>query len=803
MPIPSPLPASSLRRICDAARLGFTTTAEWSATAELAGQSRAAEAIDLAVSIDRPGYNLYLVGTPGSGRHALLRQRLEAHAATQPVPDDWCCVHNFDDGERPRLLRLPPGRGGALKRDMQQFAAEIGPAIAAAFDSDEYRGRLEAIQEETRQREEAAVRAIGHDSLAVDVALLHTPQGFIFAPVRNGETLDAEEFGRLPEDERARCAASIKEFSERLEKQLQQFPRWRREMQARIRDWSRYTLQLAVGHLIEELKERWREQANVVEFLDQAFADIVEIGGALREQERGEGEGEMSGSISVGRYQINLLVDHAASRHAPVISEDHPSHANLFGRIDHITHMGMAVTNFSLVRPGALHRANGGWLILDAARLLAEPFCWPSLKRALRNGELRIDSPAQLFGFGGGPMLEPQPMPLKVKVALIGDLELLELLKDFDDEFDAHFKVIADLSPSVERNEAMELAHARLLASLIGREGLRPFAAPAIARLIEEAARLADDAGRLSTRSRPLLDLMREADHLCARAGREVVTLDDVKSALSARRRRHDRIEERLREETLHGTLQVATGGAETGQVNGLAVTEIAGATFGHPVRITATVRIGEGDVVDIEREAELGGALHTKGVMILASFLAARYARRLPLSLSASLVFEQSYGPVEGDSASLAELCALLSALAGRPIRQSLAVTGSVSQHGRVQAIGGVNEKIEGFFDLCAARGLSGEQGVLIPESNVRHLMLREDVVAACAEGRFAIYPVTDVDAAIELLTGVPAGVPDAQGVVPEGSINWLVATELAQMSELRETGSRHGRSRAGAKAR
>lgn len=793
MPIPAPLPATALRRTCDPATLGFATTDELPDEALWPGQERAIEAIRLAVAVARPGYNLFLVGEPGSGRYALLRRLLTEAAERLPPPDDWCCVNDFDDGERPRLLRLPPGRGAQLKRDMQRFTSEIGPAITAAFDGEDYRNRLAAIQEETKQREESAIRAIGHDALAAGIALLHTPQGFVFTPVKNGETLDAEQFGQLPEEERNRLGGLMKEFGERLEKQLHQFPRWRREMQTRIRDWSRQTLQLAVGHLIEELKENYQDQANVLEFLDRALADIIEIGGELREQEHEDGDSELSGSISVGRYQINLLVDHAASRHAPVITEDNPTHANLFGRIDHMTHMGMAVTNFMLIRAGALHRANGGWLILDAARLLNEPWAWPSLKRALRNGELHIESPSQLLGLSGAPTLEPQPMPLDIKVALVGDAWLLEILKELDDEFDAHFKVIADLAPSIERNSESSAQSARLLANLIRREALHPFDAPAIAYLIDEAARLADDAGRLATRSRPIFDLMREADHLAARAGRQLVGVDDVKSALSARHRRHGRIEERLREEVLNGTLLVSTAGAEIGQVNGLAVTEIIGTTFGHPVRITATVRIGEGDVVDIEREAELGGALHTKGVMILASFLAARYARRMPLSLSASLVFEQSYGPVEGDSASLAELCALLSALAGRPIKQALAVTGSVNQHGRVQAIGGVNEKIEGFFDLCAARGLTGNQGVLIPESNVRHLMLCEDVVAACGEGRFAIYPVADVDAAIELLTGVPAGLPDAQGMVPEDSINWLVATELAQMSELREN-AQHG---------
>ena len=798
MPPTPALDVQQLLRRCDSALLDFDTTAELTDSADVVGQSRALDAVSFGIDIKQPGFNLFVLGEPGSGRHAAVRRLLEAKAAGEPAPSDWCYVNNFTDPNKPRLLRVPPGRGGQLRRDMQQFVAELAKAIGSAFESEEYRVRIEAIQEEFKQREEGALRELGQESGEKGIALLRTPHGFVFAPIKGEETMGPEEFDKLTDEEKTRIGRLIEEYGERLHKLMHQFPQWRREMQTRIKQASRETMGLAVGHLIEELKERYTDLLNVLGFLDEVMRDVIESGEELREQPKSDGDMSgviVSGSISLARYQVNLLIDNGAAKAAPVVFEDNPIYPNLVGRVDSVAHMGTLVTNFTMIKPGALQHANGGYLVLDAAKVLTQPYAWEGLKRALRSAQVRIESLGQVFGFTSMLPIEPEPMPLNVKVVLVGERILYYLLKEYDPEFEELFKVGADFESDVARDEPNSRSYGRFLGMLARHYGLRPFDRHAVARMIEHSARLAGDSEKLSASTRRLSDLMQEANHHAGQAGRQTVGRDDVEAALEAQRHRASRLHESIQEQILRDSLLIASSGGHVGQVNGLAVIDLGDALFAHPVRITATARIGEGDVIDIERESELGGAIHSKGVMILSSFLAARYARSLPLSLSASLVFEQSYGPVEGDSASLAELCALLSALAAVPIRQSLAITGSVNQYGRVQPIGGVNEKIEGFFDICKARGLTGDQGVIVPQSNVKHLMLREEVVAACAEGKFRVFAVEDVDQAIELLTGVPAGEPDEQGLVPEGSINYLVASQLAELSALRQAFAAAGR--------
>jgi len=785
------LDTAALYRACDASLLAFETTADLPPDEPGFGQARAVEAIRFAVDMPRPGFNLFVLGQPGSGRHALAGQLIRAKAASLPPAGDWCYVHNMDEPMRPRALPLPPGRGVELRRDMQRFVDDLGPAITAAFEGDEYRTRAEGLQGEYKDNEERSLRELGHESGQAGIALLRTPQGFIFAPMKGEEAMSPDEFNQLPKEERDRFGRLMDSFGERLTKLLHQFPRWRRELQGKLKDLSRETMALAVGHLVEDLKEHYTDLLNVLSFLDQILADVVEQGEAIHESREGD---EDSAGISVQRYQVNLIVDNQGNPAAPVVSEDNPTFPNLVGRVDQLAHMGALLTNFTLVRSGALHRANGGFLLLEAAKVLAQPYAWEGLKRVLKAGQIRIESLGQVYGFGAGLSLEPEPIPIACKVVLFGEPMLYYLLKDYDPEFDELFKVAADFDEATLRDEATSCSFARYLGSLARAGQLRPFQRQAVARLIEQAARLADDGELLSLGRQPILDIMTEADYLAGKAARPSVAREDVEAALAQRIHRSDRLRDIYQREILRGTLIIASSGYLVGQINGLAVIQVGDFAFAHPVRISATVRLGEGDVVDIERETELGGAIHSKGVMILYSFLAARYARDTPLPLAASLVFEQSYGPVEGDSASLAELCVLLSALSGLPINQSMAVTGSVNQHGRVQAIGGVNEKIEGFYDICAARGLTGEQGVLIPEDNVKHLMLRQDVVAAVRDGHFRIWSVADVDGAIELLTGVPAGEPDDQGSVPEGTVNYLVAAQLGAMLLARQTFSGGG---------
>jgi lon-related putative ATP-dependent protease len=798
MPTVKALDAQSLYQRCDPSLFAFQTTAELDAATEIVGQTRAVEAVRFGIDMQRPGYNLFVYGEPGSGRHSLVRRLLEAKATEGTVPSDWCYVNNFAEANKPRLLQVPAGRGIRLKRDMQQFVAELAKAIAAAFESDEYRERIEALHGAFKEKEEHALRELGQESAGQGVALLRTPNGFGFAPMKGDEAMEPADFEQLPDEDKERIGGLIEAFGERLKQLMLQFPRWRRELQAQIKQASRDTLGLAVGHLIEELKERYKDLDAVLGFLDEVMDDVIEVGEQLREQPKGDADLAgivLSGNLTLTRYQVNLLVDNSETGAAPVIFEDNPIYPNLVGRVDHIAQMGTLLTNFTLIKPGALHRANGGYLVLDALKLLTQPYAWEGLKRALRSSQVHIESLSQVYGLISTLSLEPEPVPLAVKVLLVGEPRVYYLLKALDPDFEELFKIGADFDDEVVRNADGTHLYAELIATLVRSADLRPFDRAAVARVIEHGARLTGDAERLTASRRRLTDLLQEADYWAAKTGHATVLRDDVETALDAQTHRVDRLRGKLQDHILRNNVLIAVSGRQVGQVNGLAVIALDDFMFAHPVRITATVRIGEGDVIDIEREAELGGAIHSKGVMILSAFLGERFSRDVPLSLAASLVFEQSYGPVEGDSASLAELCALMSNLAGVPIRQSLAVTGSVNQFGQVQTIGAVNEKIEGFFDICHARTLTGDQGVLIPAANVKNLMLRDDVVRACADGKFSIYPVKDVDQAIELLTGLPAGEANEEGLVPEGTINYLVAAQLAELSALRQAFATAGR--------
>jgi len=787
-----PLQPQVLYTPADASALGFASTEALPDFDPARLHLRAIEAMQLGIDIQHRGYNLFVLGETGSGRHAITAALLEGERSKGDQVADWCYVNNFVEPARPRLLRLPCGRGVRLRDDMQRFVGELGPAIAAAFDSDEYRSRIESLQIEEKRREEAALQSLGQESAKGGVALLRTPQGFAFAPLKSDEeTYAQEEFAKLPEEKQKDLAQRIEGFYEQLHKLMNEFPRWRRELQNRIKEASREALRLAVGHLIEELKPSYADLPKVADHLNAVMQDITESGESLRASSRTEEESEAGfpgGGISVQRYLVNLLVEHSAEARRPVVYEDHPTLQNLFGRIEHMVHMGTLVSNFTLIKSGALHRANGGFLVLDALKLLSQPFAWEGLKRTLKAGEVHIESLSELIGITSTVQLDPEPVPLTLKVVLIGERLIHHLLSQYDPEFPALFKISAEMESEVPRTPEAVGHYARLVATLARREGLHHFAASAVARVVEHASRLSGDAERLTSRTRPLDDLMREADHYAAKAGASLVEREHVEAAIEAQRRRHERIRRRCQDEILREQMLIATEGHHVGQINGLAVVSVGAATFAHPVRITATVRMGDGEVIDIEREVELGGPIHSKGVLILSSFLAARFGWSTPLSLKASLVFEQSYGGVEGDSASLAELAALLSALSDLAINQGLAVTGSVNQFGVVQPVGGINEKIEGYYDICQARGLSGEQGVLIPAANVCNLMLRQDVVDAARQGRFRIWAVGSIDEAIELLTGTPAGEADENGEVAQGTVNFQVAVRLAELAQLRQ---------------
>jgi lon-related putative ATP-dependent protease len=617
--------------------------------------------------------------------------------------------------------------------------------------------------------------------------MLQSPVGIVFAPTRKGEVISSEDFAKLTKKEQEQIKRNISLLQDELQKILRQVPRWERELRDKIRSAHRDAAASAIGHAIDDVRERYRTLPEVEAYMDDLRADMLDHAKDFVEllEAHDKESRPLNGNAVSRRFQVNVLVDNKELKGAPVIYEDNPTYENLVGRIEHLAHMGTLLTDFSLIKPGTLHRANGGFLIIDARKLLMYPYAYEGLKRALQVRHVQIESIGQIMGLVSTVSLEPQPLPLDVKVILIGDSTLYYLLCYYDPEFRGLFKVAADFDNQLERNGGNLSAYAQLIAGVVRNNKLKPFDRAAVARIIEHSSRLASDSAKLSMNVGAIGDLLREADYWASSAGRAIATAEDVDKALEAHTFRSDRVRERLKSEVLRNRIYIDTTGQKVGQINGLSVFQLGQFWFGHPVRITARVRPGRGEVIDIEREVEMGGPIHSKGVLILSGFLGARYAPDFPLSLSASLVFEQSYSGVEGDSASSTELYALLSAIADVPIRQSIAVTGSVNQHGLVQPIGGVNEKIEGFFNICTSRGLTGEQGVMIPAANVPHLMLRRDVVEAVRSGKFHIYPVQSIDEGIEILTGIPSLDRDSAGQYPEGTFGRLVERRLRQMAE------------------
>jgi lon-related putative ATP-dependent protease len=782
-----PLSPDLLTRRCDPASLPFASSAEVEPLEDVVGQERAAEAVDFALGIERQDFHLFVMGPPGSGRHTLVERATRQRAAGWPRASDWVYVHNFVQPHKPVALELPSGQGTALRKDMQQLVEELSATVPAMFESEEYASRVEAIDAEYRERHERAFTALGEEALQQGVALLRTPSGFSFAPARNNEVLSAEDFNALPPEERQRIESSILGLQSKLEKIIREAMRWRKERAERIKALTREMTMLAVGSAMGELKARYAQLPKVLEHLEAVERDVLDNADDFRKPPEVPLAAFFQQQPALRRYEANLLVDHSGPDGAPVVVLDHPTHANLVGRADHVAHFGTLMTDFSLIKPGGLHRANGGVLMIDALKMLQQPFVWDTLKRALLRREIRIESLGEMYSLVSAVSLEPDPIPLAVKVVLFGDRYLYYLMQAYDPEFGRLFRVVADFADSVDRSAEGVARYARLIATLARRENMLTLDRGAVARAIDYAAREAGDSQKLSARIARVSQLLGEADHLARAAKRPMIGAEDVEAAVRAQRRRVERAHKDLQEAILRNHMLIDTAGAKVGQVNGLAVFELGDHAFAEPTRITATTRLGEGHVVDIQREVELGGAIHSKGVMILASFLASRFSRNRPHSLAASLVFEQTYSRVEGDSASLGELCALLSSLSGIPIRQAIAVTGSVNQLGEVQPIGAVNEKIEGFFDICDARGLTGEQAVIIPAANLEHLMLDERVIAAVRAKRFAIYAVRNVDEAIELLTGVPAEPSDPLARTP--SVNREVARRLDELWTLRAT--------------
>lgn len=784
-----PLNPDALHRSCDPSDLDFATTAQLADIGVILGQERALNAIRFGIAIDQQGYNIFALGPAGAGKLSAVREIVGREAQEQSPPSDWCYVNNYADSSKPKALSLPVGMGRRFADDMERLIEELSTAIPAAFEAEEYRTRSEELEEEEKEREANAINDLRREARDQHIALIETPTGFAFAPVNDEkEVLSPDQYHALPEPQQKQIRETIAHLHQQLQKVLRQFPAWRKEAREKLKQLNSEIATFAANHLLSELQERYAGFEDVSRYLQEAELDVV----AHAEDFLPKQEGGLSFLSQVPRpnpgqrYRVNLIVDHGDASSAPVVFEDLPSHANLIGRVEYQAMMGALFTDFTMIKAGALHRANGGYLVLDARKLLMQPFAWDSLKRVLQSGEIRIESLERALGFMSTATLEPEPIPLRIKIVLIGERLLYYLLHVYDPEFRSLFKVSADFEETMDRDAEGSAMYARLIASLARRDNLRPLDRDAVIRVIDHNARVAEDAEKLSTHLRTLVDLLKEADYWASKSDRKVISRADVQTAIDQQIHRADRVRERIYEAIRRGTVFIDTAGAAVGQINGLSVIGLGDFSFGQPSRITATTRLGTGKVIDIERETELGGSIHSKGVLILSNLLAARYAQVQPFSVSASLVFEQSYGMVDGDSASLAESCAILSSLADLPVRQSLAVTGSIDQHGRVQPIGGVNQKIEGFYDVCQARGLTGDQAVLIPQANVKHLMLREDVVQAARDGQFRVYAVETLDQALELLLGVEPGARGEDGAFPPGSINGRIESRLREWTAL-----------------
>ncbi len=783
---PTPLSVNELRRYVNGADLGFKTTDELEPISGLIGQDRALKAIEFGADMGGNDFNLFVLGPPAAGKSTAVRSYLEKKAAKGTTPPDWVYVINFDDHNQPKAITLPSGRAKVLAKGMISAIDELRNAVPAVFEGEDYQARRRAIEDEFRSDQEDAFEELNKKALAQNIAILRTPTGFAMAPMHEGKVVKPEVFNQLPEDMQKSVVAKIEKLQAELAKIVEKLPKSDKQRRNNTAALNNDVAQTVVDEVLGELKSEFKDLPEVATYLEAAGVDLVRnialfLATGEEEQQVVKQPADTSRDPRFRRYMVNVIVgDGTETSGTPIIEELNPTHGNLIGRVEHISHMGALLTDFLLIKGGALHRANGGYLLIDARKLLLSPFAYEALKRTMKSQCIKVEPPSEMSGLASTQTLDPEPIPLNVKVVLFGDRQLYYMLSQLDPDFNGLFKVQADFDDTIDWSKDNNQAYARVVASIAKRYELRPLEADAIARIIEEGARMADDREKLSIQIGRISDLVREANYWAEKAERKLITREDISRAIEEHIQRADRLRDRSQETISREIVAIDTTGAKVGQINALSVLQLGEFAFGKPSRITARVRMGQGRVTDIEREVKLGGPLHSKGVMILWGFLAGRFAQDIPLAMAATLVFEQSYGGVDGDSASSTELYALLSALADVPIKQSLAVTGSVNQWGEVQAIGGANEKIEGFFDICKERGLTGEQGVLIPQSNVQHLMLREDVVEAVKAGKFNIYPVSHIDRGIEILTGVRAGDDAEDGQFEEGSIYQRVEARL-----------------------
>ncbi|CAE6941351.1 Belongs to the peptidase S16 family [Vibrio sp. B1FLJ16] len=777
-----------LYHACDLSLLNFDTTEELPTLAEPLGQDRAMEALSFGLDMPHAGYNIFVTGSTGLGKHTLIERVLLSLSQGAPAAD-WCYVNNFNHPQNPMILQLSAGDGRRLRQSVQNLMEYLVQVIPETMQSDDLQARIQAIQSEYTERCHRAFQAAESHSQERHIVLQKNQNGYTLLPERDGKVLSQEEFRELPETERVKIEADLNALRQELKQISRDMPLWHRQHQQAIKQLQRDTVAITISQLFLDLEQKFCAYQTVIDYLYSFKQNLIDNIERFQQVLNSLSEEHKSDQVTeyFTEYQVNLLVDNSDTKGRPVIYEDTPTVANLLGRVEHLSHAGTLYTNFMLIKAGALHRANGGYLVLDAARLVNSPLLWDSLKRAIRSNKIRIQFLEQMLSLATTTTIEPEVVPLDLKVVLCGDRRLYYLLKHYDPEFSLLFKVQADFSEELSRDEASTRLYAQLIRTVQSREKLLPLSREAVARVIEYSSRMVADRDKLSLHMSSLMDLLRDTNYWSKKREEKVITAEAVEAAVTAQRHRVNYVKECQQESVLRGIRKIDTEGVAVGQINALSIVAIGDHSFGLPSRITSTIRLGDGKILDIEREVDLGGSIHSKGVMILSGFLGERYGQSQPLSLSASLAFEQSYGGVDGDSASAAELCSLLSAIGQIPLKQSVAITGAINQHGLIEAVGGINEKIEGFFEICQTREFNGDNGVIIPAANIAHLMLRSDIREAVRDNRFHIWAIDHVDQAMELLTDLPIG-EAVNEKYPEMSVNGKIHKRLSELTQLRQ---------------
>lgn len=768
--------------------LPFKKLSELESLSGILGQERAVEAIQFGVAMHRPGYNIFVMGDSGTGRSSYVTNYLKSEAKRKSAPSEWVYVNNFKESHSPKAIEFDPGHASDFEQDIRSLIDGLMATFPAAFEHPNYQQQKSAIDRAFNEQYEAAINLVERHASKIGVAMFRDASSVSFAPMRDGKALDEADFASLSDEERDAFQAGVSELESLLNNELLSLPTWKRISYEQLRELNLETVKESLDPLMAPLFEKHAGREDVTAHLKAMREDLdkVIIDQFVDDKASDRGDDSSRRTMYEEMYLPNIAVTHEPDGGQPVVYEPHPTYRNLFGQVEYSSDQGMLITSYRLIRSGSLHAANGGYLILDAEKLLTDHYLWEALKRALKSKTLKIEHPYADMGLMSTTTLSPDDLPLQVKVVLIGSRDIYYLLQDADPDFQEMFRVLVDFDDSLKRNAETELAFARLLRDRVAKEGYADVTQQGVARLIEYSSRLAEHQKEMAAKIGDVFELLGEADFNRQLAKDEFIDDIHVQRALAAKKHRTGRVAEKIIEEIVDGSILLDSDGEAIGKINGLTVMQIGDSSFGAPARISTTVYPGGKGIVDIERESNLGQNIHSKGVLILSGYLGHRYAQQFSLDICAAIAMEQSYGYVDGDSASTAELCCLISALVNVPLRQDLAITGSLNQYGQVQAIGGVNEKIEGFFNVCNARGLTGTQGVIIPKSNLINLMLNDEVIEAVEQGKFHIYAVEYADEALHLLTGIEPGELNAEGTYPEESLSARILKRLEEISKL-----------------